>query len=83
MGYPTGEFDQQAADLSVEHAHEVELYREAHELAMRTESAGEGSTDDLRKALLNYRELVKSLLGGTDHRAADRAADNTDRTARA
>ena len=79
MGYPTKDFDQQADDLSVEYAREVARYREAHELAMRTESAGDGSTDDLRRALLNYRELASSLLGATDERthhdgAADRAA---------
>lgn len=75
-GYPTQDFDQQADDLSVEYAHEVARYREAHELATRIESAGDGATDDLRKALLDYRELVTSLLGGT-------ADDRADETARA
>jgi hypothetical protein len=80
MGYPTNDFNQQAEDLSVEHGREVELYREAHGLAMRTEPAGEGTTDDLRNALLNYRELVKSLLGANTQTTE---TSKIDRTARA
>jgi hypothetical protein len=57
-GYPTGDFDQQADDLSVRYADEVARYRAAHELAARADSA---STDDLRQALLDYREVVRSL----------------------
>jgi hypothetical protein len=57
-GYPTRDFDQQADDLSVRYGDEVVRYRAAHELAARADSA---STDDLRKALLDYRELVRSL----------------------
>lgn len=59
-GYPTGDFDQQADDLSVRHAQEVTRYREAHRLAA---NAGAASTDDLRQAMLDYRELVQSLAG--------------------
>lgn len=57
-GYPTGDFDQQADDLSVRYADEVARYREAHQLV---EQANGASTDDLRLALLGYRELVRSL----------------------
>jgi hypothetical protein len=60
MGYPTEDFDQQASDLSVRYARDIERYREAHALAADTDAAG---TDGLRQAVLNYRELVKSLLG--------------------
>jgi hypothetical protein len=63
MGYPTDGFEQQADDLSVRYAEDVALYRRAHELATTGDSAG---TDNLRKALLDYRELVQKLLGGTD-----------------
>jgi hypothetical protein len=58
LGYPTTGFDQQADDLSVRHAREVSRYRAAHELVAATD------TDDLRKALLDYREVVRVLLGG-------------------
>ncbi len=57
-GYPTGDFDQQADDLSVRHSEEVARYRAAHRLAA---NAGGASTDDLRQAMLDYRELVQSL----------------------
>lgn len=66
LGYPTEGFDQQADDLSVHYARDVARYREAHELAADTDAAG---TDGLRRALLNYRELVTSLLGGTERPA--------------
>lgn len=64
IGYPTDGFDQQAADLSVRYATNVGQYRKAHELV---EHAGTPGTDDLRQALLDYRELVKSLLGATEN----------------
>lgn len=60
MGYPTEDFDQQASDLSVRYASDIERYREAHALAADTAAAG---TDGLRRAVLDYRGLVKSLLG--------------------
>lgn len=60
LGYPTDGFDQQAEDLSVRYASDVERYRTAHELAAMADTA---ETDDLRRALLDYRELVWSLLG--------------------
>lgn len=67
MGYPTEDgFDQRADDLSVRYANDVARYREAHELAADTDAAG---TDGLRRALLNYRELVDSMLGA-DHQPA-------------
>jgi acyl-CoA reductase-like NAD-dependent aldehyde dehydrogenase len=60
LGYPADDFDQQAKDLSVRYADDVERYRTAHQLAATADTA---ATDDLRKALLDYRELVRSLLG--------------------
>jgi hypothetical protein len=61
-GYPAGEvFEENAADLSVEHPVEVEHYRAAHALAAK-DSRGEGSTEDLRAALKHYRALFEDLL---------------------
>lgn len=68
MGYPTEGFEQQADDLSVRYAEDVALYRRAHELATTGDSAG---TDNLRKALLDYRELVQKLLGTDTHTARE------------
>lgn len=71
-GYPVEDFDQRAADVSVDHPEAVEHYREARRIA-EAHGAGRASTDDLRLALTSYRALVDALLddGGTD-RPGDR-----------
>jgi hypothetical protein len=63
-GYPIGNFEQRAADVSVDHPEVVSNYRAAHAIAVRQER-GEASTDDLRQGLLHYRELFDELLGST------------------
>jgi FtsZ-interacting cell division protein ZipA len=60
-GYPVGEFDQNAADLSVDHPRVVENYRAAHEMALR-EKKGAATTEDLRQAMVSYRALFEDLL---------------------
>jgi len=60
-GYPVGEFERRAADLSVDHPRMVENYRSAHEIALR-DSHGEASTEDLRRAMVHYRALFEDLL---------------------
>jgi hypothetical protein len=71
-GYPTGNFEQQTADLSVEHAHVLDNYRSGHAIRTRHEQAGV-STEELRQALTHYREMFHALLGHRD--AADAQAD--------
>jgi FtsZ-interacting cell division protein ZipA len=62
-GYPTGgEFNELAADLSVDHPRVVEHYRAAHDVAMRDERDAV-STEDLRVAMRHYRVLFEDLLG--------------------
>ena len=61
-GYPTAEYDDRLANLSVEHARTLEHYRKAHEISRRN-SAGEANTEDLRQALVHYRALFADLLG--------------------
>ncbi|HZN73705.1 MAG TPA: hypothetical protein VFC00_18710 [Micromonosporaceae bacterium] len=61
-GYPTGGFDQQVADLSVEHARLLGHYREAHDIHQANER-GEAPTEQLRQALVHYRTLFADLLG--------------------
>jgi hypothetical protein len=63
-GYPVGDFDQSAADLSVDHPRVVENYRIAHEIALR-ERQGASDTEDLRKAMVSYRALFEDLLDQT------------------
>ena len=60
-GYPVGEFDQRAADISVDHPKVVQNYRAAHEITLR-EQRGQASTDDLRNAMIYYRDLFRELL---------------------
>ena len=61
-GYPTGDYDDQLADLSVEHAQTLGHYRDAHAISERSKN-GEASTEDLRQALVHYRALFADLLG--------------------
>ncbi|QBS45573.1 hypothetical protein DMB37_04990 [Nocardia sp. CS682] len=62
-GYPTENFDQQVADLSVEHAQALGHYRTAHEIATRA-TGSEVSTEDRRTAIVHYRDLFQDLLNG-------------------
>lgn len=60
-GYPVGDFEQRAADVSVDHPGVVEHYRAAHTIALRNDQ-GDVDTEDLRQALVHYRELFEDLL---------------------
>jgi hypothetical protein len=60
-GYPTENYEQQAADLSVEHAATLGHYREAH-LVVAGHRAGT-STEDLRQAMVHYRTVFEELIG--------------------
>ena len=71
-GYPMGDFERRAADISVDHPDLVQNYREAHRLSERS-AAGRGSTEDLRKAMQLYRSLFEELMQ-PDVREARRAA---------
>lgn len=60
-GYPMGDFEQRAADLSVDHAEMVEHYRAAHQIAVRNQGDNV-TTEDLRKAIVHYRAIFDELL---------------------
>jgi len=60
-GYPVSDFEQRAADISVDHPLVVDNYRAAHAIAVR-DARGEGSTEDLRQAMVHYRTLFEDLL---------------------
>ena len=55
------DFEQQAADLSVNHPLVIEHYRAGHAIAVR-HARGQTSTEDLRQALVNYRALFRELM---------------------
>jgi hypothetical protein len=60
-GYPVKDFEQQAADLSVNYPELVSNYRAAHEMYLRNER-GEATTEELREAFVHYRSLFVELL---------------------
>lgn len=60
-GYPVGDFDQKADDISVDHPYVVENYRSARKVALANER-GEASTEELRQGLVHYRALFTKLL---------------------
>ena len=68
-GYPMADFEQQAADLSVNHARVIEHYRAGHAIALR-HAQGQASTEDLRQALIHYRELFQELVQEPAHESA-------------
>lgn len=75
-GYPVEDFEQRAADVSVDHPQVVENYREGHRLA-RSSANGGGSTEDLRQAMRRYRALFDDLVepGADDPTARERRSD--------
>ncbi len=60
-GYPVTDFDRQVADLSVDHPRVVQNYRVARDIGGR-HARGAASTEDLRQAMVLYRELFEDLL---------------------
>lgn len=61
-GYPVSDFDQRAADISVDYPSVVEHYRAGHAIAVR-HSQGQASTEDMRQAMIQYRTLFAELAG--------------------
>jgi len=60
-GYPVTDFDQRAADVSVDHPGVVENYRSAHDIALRV-GKDAATTEDLRTAMIHYRSLFEELV---------------------
>jgi len=61
-GYPTENFDQRSADVSVDHPVVVQSYRAAHNISLANDQ-GQATTEDLRQAMVHYRALFQDLLG--------------------
>jgi hypothetical protein len=60
-GYPMGDFERRAADISVDHPGVSRNSRAALEIAARAER-GDADTEDLRKAVVHFRALFDELL---------------------
>ena len=61
-GYPMDNFEQQSADISVDHPDVVENYRAAHAISLASDHE-QATTEDLRQAMVHYRSLFETLLG--------------------
>jgi hypothetical protein len=64
-GYPMSDFEQRAADISVDHPLVLDNYRAAHQGALR-QTRGQASTEDLRQAMIHYRTLFEELVGAPE-----------------
>jgi hypothetical protein len=65
-GYPIeDDFERRAADISVDHPDLVSNYRSAYEVSQRHER-GDATTEELRRAMVNYRALFADLLDTGD-----------------
>ena len=60
-GYPMGDFERRAADISVIYPGVVSNYRAAQLIATR-DASGDADTEELRKAVVHYRTLFDELL---------------------
>jgi hypothetical protein len=60
-GYPMGDFDRRAADISVDHPAVVDHYRAAHDIALR-DRHGDVDTEGMRQAVIHLRALFAELL---------------------
>jgi hypothetical protein len=60
-GYPMADFDQRAADVSVDYPHVMENYRSAQAIAVRNGSV-DATTEELRTAMIHYRGIFDELI---------------------
>jgi hypothetical protein len=65
-GFPAERFEQRAADLSVDHAHLVGSYRSANQITVRA-GGNAATTEELRRAMLDYHALFDDLLQVESH----------------
>jgi len=77
-GYPMGDFEQRAADISVEHPVVVQNYRAAHDIAIR-QAKGQATTEDLRRSMIHYRALFEDLVYDRKEAANERRTVGVDR----
>ena len=60
--YPVADFEQRAADISVNYPALVSNYRAARAIAVKNEQH-QADTEELRQAMIHYRSLFGELLG--------------------
>ena len=74
-GYPMENWEQRAADISVDHASVVDHYRQARATSLSADS-GRAGTEELRQAMRHYHALFDDLL---DLPRNDQTPDGIDR----
>lgn len=72
-GYPIEDTSRRLDDLSVEHAHVVNHYRDANAIMARHEH-GDAGTEDLRQAMVHFRALFDELVSVSGPRRINRRA---------
>ena len=65
-GYPVADFEQRAADISVDHPEVVENYRGGHRVVLK-DAQGRAGTEDLRQGMIHYRTLFEDLVGQPEY----------------
>ena len=73
-GYPMDDFEQRAADISVDHPQTVANFRAAHEISGRVgdrDGDGDADTEEMRQAMVHYRSLFDELLEEADEEHVD------------
>jgi FtsZ-interacting cell division protein ZipA len=81
-GYPVEDFEQRASDISVDHPHVVENYRQGHQLA-KASADGSDSTENLRQAMRHFRSLFEELVEPAADQPTGREQDETEQRATA
>jgi hypothetical protein len=61
-GYPKDDFDTQAAAVSVDHPKVVDRYRHGHDMVHGNGESGEERTENLRKAMVDFRMVFTELI---------------------
>lgn len=62
-GYPVEDFDSRSELIATDHPEVVQHYRSAHDALRRHHEEGEtATTEELRRAMVHYRELVLLLV---------------------
>ena len=77
-GYPVGDFETRAADISVDHPMVVQNYRAGHDIAVR-HLQGHAGTEDLRRAMIHYRALFDDLVSEPGARTPETITRNMSR----
>lgn len=82
-GYPVeDDFEQKAADLSVDHPHVVEHYRAGNHLALEAQKGNPlDKTEDRRQAMLHFRRLFEELVEISEDDIPTQTRDRTRRSA--